>query len=235
MQYYGEVRQSTGEDWTNVQLALSTAQPAIGGEATKPSPWRLTLAPPPQPVHFKAMRHRMMRAAPGSMREESASDMDEVDAAIPPPMGAAPMLAMAPAPMAMSMATAVAEPSTGLSATVFEIPHKSSVPADGSSHKVTVAIIDLKPVLEYYTAPKVAAHAYLKAKVRTARAAACHWGRLIEMRDGLYNVRSFRSRTRPTTRCWRARPTSSWTTTLWRRPRLRVCEFGGGDARQCGH
>ena len=31
MQYYGLIKQSTGEDWTNAKLSLSTANPSIGG------------------------------------------------------------------------------------------------------------------------------------------------------------------------------------------------------------
>ena len=43
--YFGVVRQSTGEDWTDVRLALSTAQPSIGGRAPSPERWRLSFAP----------------------------------------------------------------------------------------------------------------------------------------------------------------------------------------------
>ena len=31
MLYYGLIKQSTGEDWTNAKLSLSTANPGIGG------------------------------------------------------------------------------------------------------------------------------------------------------------------------------------------------------------
>ena len=33
--YYGEISQSTGEDWKNVYVSLSTAIPAAGGEPPK--------------------------------------------------------------------------------------------------------------------------------------------------------------------------------------------------------
>ena len=33
VQYYGLIKQSTGEDWENAKISLSTAQPAIGGGA----------------------------------------------------------------------------------------------------------------------------------------------------------------------------------------------------------
>jgi len=33
VQYYGLIKQSTGEDWEKASIALSTAQPGIGGSA----------------------------------------------------------------------------------------------------------------------------------------------------------------------------------------------------------
>ena len=33
VQYYGLIKQSTGEDWEDAKISLSTAQPAIGGGA----------------------------------------------------------------------------------------------------------------------------------------------------------------------------------------------------------
>lgn len=39
--YSGVVRQSTGEDWKNVALTLSTAQPSAGGAPPELAPWRI--------------------------------------------------------------------------------------------------------------------------------------------------------------------------------------------------
>ena len=36
--YRAEVRQQTGEDWTEVELALSTAQPHLGARGPDPEP-----------------------------------------------------------------------------------------------------------------------------------------------------------------------------------------------------
>ena len=33
--YYGLIKQSTGEDWENAKISLSTAQPSVGGSAPK--------------------------------------------------------------------------------------------------------------------------------------------------------------------------------------------------------
>jgi uncharacterized protein (TIGR02231 family) len=44
--YLGNVRQNTGEDWQNVEVSLSTAQPAIGAKMPEIQPWRLRPQPP---------------------------------------------------------------------------------------------------------------------------------------------------------------------------------------------
>lgn len=44
VQYYGLIKQHTGEDWENTTISLSTAQPGIGGSAP-------TL--PTRAIHFK--------------------------------------------------------------------------------------------------------------------------------------------------------------------------------------
>lgn len=49
--------------------------------------------------------------------------------------------------------------------TSFDIPHPTTIPSDNTSHKVTVAIVELKPSLQYETVPSKSAFAYLKAKV----------------------------------------------------------------------
>jgi len=43
--YFAQVRQTTGEDWENVALTLSTARPSLGGHAPELSPWHLDLVP----------------------------------------------------------------------------------------------------------------------------------------------------------------------------------------------
>jgi uncharacterized protein (TIGR02231 family) len=44
------VAQNSGEDWSNVQLTLSTGQPGRATQGQLPRPWWLNVAPPPQPV-----------------------------------------------------------------------------------------------------------------------------------------------------------------------------------------
>src|SRR6266496_1895663 len=42
----GAISQTTGEDWTNVKLKLSTGQPRLSPQGTEPRPWKLSLLEP---------------------------------------------------------------------------------------------------------------------------------------------------------------------------------------------
>src|SRR3977135_3115802 len=42
----GAISQTTGEDWTNVRLKLSTGQPRLSPQGTEPRPWKLSLFSP---------------------------------------------------------------------------------------------------------------------------------------------------------------------------------------------
>jgi len=43
--YAAFVRQNTGEDWRDIQMTLSTAQPALGGTPPELQPWYVSVAP----------------------------------------------------------------------------------------------------------------------------------------------------------------------------------------------
>jgi hypothetical protein len=47
--YYGNVRQSSGEDWDAIALTLSTARPGLGGAAPEARPWYVDVYAPPPP------------------------------------------------------------------------------------------------------------------------------------------------------------------------------------------
>ena len=56
-------------------------------------------------------------------------------------------------------------PMKGITSTLFEIANPAMIPSDTSVHKVTIASLSFSPKFEYYTVPKNAADAFLKAKV----------------------------------------------------------------------
>ncbi|SFM00095.1 mucoidy inhibitor MuiA family protein [Marinobacter zhejiangensis] len=67
------VYQNTGEDWGNVNLSLSTANPDVGGRLPDPSPWIISPQPRPEPVLGKALEMDgvAMAPAPRMMQDES--------------------------------------------------------------------------------------------------------------------------------------------------------------------
>ncbi len=46
LEQYGQVAQTTGEDWQNVAITLSTARPELGTEMPRLNPWQVTLLRP---------------------------------------------------------------------------------------------------------------------------------------------------------------------------------------------
>lgn len=64
------VAQASGEDWSNVQLTLSTGQPGRATQGRLPRPWTLDIAPPPRPQSV-AMPMMAMAPAPAPARHEN--------------------------------------------------------------------------------------------------------------------------------------------------------------------
>lgn len=66
-----EVRQNTGEEWSNVTLHLSTTRPALGGRLPELQPWFLDTRPPPRAMMRKdaAVAEMLSAPAPAPMLE----------------------------------------------------------------------------------------------------------------------------------------------------------------------
>ena len=156
LDYFGLVRQGTGEDWKDVALTLSTARPSMGGAAPVLSVWNLDLwvAQPMQARNddlkkFKAMRENAPAAA-GAINMQSltsnatgGSFADEAKDA--------------------GFATATIE--AGATSASFKIAVSSSIASDNSPQKVPITSASLKAVPEYLTVPKRQAAAFLTSKV----------------------------------------------------------------------
>jgi uncharacterized protein (TIGR02231 family) len=158
--YLAEITQSSGEDWPEVALVLSTTRQGQSRTLPELSPWYIG-RPRPMPAPTSAM----LRAA--SMGAESAPDASE-----PAEPGAEVAFAAAAAPRgrAMKMKQAkmlraeVAESESGAGFT-YTVARPLAVPADGDPHKTLVAQFDADAVLDYLTVPVLAPEAYLRATV----------------------------------------------------------------------
>ncbi|OGC43505.1 hypothetical protein A2Y85_04310 [candidate division WOR-3 bacterium RBG_13_43_14] len=74
--YFGKVNQRTGEDWDNVRLALSTAQPILGGTPVEPSPWYIDIYQPDR-ERLAPLASKRAAAAPAEIEAEVADRYEE--------------------------------------------------------------------------------------------------------------------------------------------------------------
>ena len=168
------VTQKSGENWENVALKLSTARPGLGSLPPKLDPiWvdepRAIYAHAPRPAPALA-RSRAMAGG------EQFSDTMLAESAPAP----------APAPIeAVEVVADVQSASDG--ATVeFALPHSLSVPGDGQSHRVAIAVREFPTQFDYLAIPRRIEIAYLRAKATNDSELALLQGEVSIFRDGVF-------------------------------------------------
>lgn len=145
LNYKANVYQNTGEEWKNVRLKLSTANPSLGGLKPELFAWYLNFY---QPIVYRNMRDKSagaMSKAPARM-EESAN-LSEVVVAAP----------------AETISDYVQTVQTSLN-TEFEIGLPYTVLSATKPTLVDVRNYEMKADYEYSTAPKLDQDAFLLAK-----------------------------------------------------------------------
>lgn len=153
--YFGIVRQSTGEDWKDVALTLSTARPGLGGAAPVLAVWNVDVFNP-----------ILLRQA--EMNDRRRDNFAAKSVMAPTVAGAVNMQTMtsdAPAPEEKDAEMATATIEAGATSASFKIASSASVPSDNSPQKVPITAVKLAANPEYLTVPKRLATAYLTAKV----------------------------------------------------------------------
>lgn len=164
--YTGLVQQSTGEDWRQVSLALSTARPSQAAVLPELEPRYLhvyTPPPPPMPMMAPASAPAFGSLQPQARRARSLSKLAmpggagadfaalDLEEAEPPP------------PVQAEIATATTEQSG--TAYVFKIARSVDIPSDNSPHKTTIARDNLPCEFDYVTAPGLDPAAHLRAQI----------------------------------------------------------------------
>jgi uncharacterized protein (TIGR02231 family) len=136
MNYFATIKQATGEDWSGVNVEISTAKPYNSKAPEDLTAWIVDVyhleIPSPEPYRY--------------LREESAKSMMKSEQI---PDSAMPF-----------QETRVKSETTSFS---FIIPQKVSIPSDNQPHRVLIASSEKEVVLSYYAIPKLSKFAYLKA------------------------------------------------------------------------
>ena len=132
----GAISQTTGEDWTNVKLRLSTGQPRLSPQGTEPRPWKLSLYSPGIGAVSETSSVRAL-AAPAALREMRRADEPKQEAPI--------------------------EVQTTFT-TEFEVPGVVSLPSDGRKVTVSLAKLLLPAKMRLRVVPRLDAAAVVTAE-----------------------------------------------------------------------
>jgi len=144
---HASVAQSSGEDWSGVRLAVSTAEPGRGLRVPDLQPHWIDRYRPPEPRPL---------AAQAPMRAEARK---AVSAAVP-----AEEKGEAEAPMDRAMEEPAAEITAGMLSAAFTAPRRASVDGAGRARKVFLARFPLAAEVSRTAAPRLDPVAYLTAK-----------------------------------------------------------------------
>jgi len=143
---YASVAQSSGEDWSGVRLAASTAEPGRGLRVPELEPHWIDRyrAPAPRPMAAPAPRGAAMKAASAA---DEARQKEEAEA-----------------PMERGMEEPAAEMAQGLLSASFAAPRRESVDGAGRARKVFLARFPMAAEVSRTAAPRLDPAAYLTAK-----------------------------------------------------------------------
>lgn len=144
---HASVEQATGEDWSDVRLAVSTAQPARSLyvpelsprwlEKPRPRPMAYAASPAQAPMAGEVGRAKAVRKA--DMPEEAEAKLEAIEAPS-------------------------AEIAEGLLSATFTAPRRESVDGAGRARKIHLAELPLQAELTRVAAPRQDASAFLTAK-----------------------------------------------------------------------
>ncbi len=146
LSYYAQISQQTGEDWNNVKLVLSTAQPMVGAVLPELDPWLvdIRLPQPEMPSPAALARRKALQA--------------QQQRAFEPMAGAAMPRVQAEA----SFNTATVE--RGLTNTVFNIEKPASVPTGPEDKKVAISVSEFEAGQTYQLVPALQEAVFLTVK-----------------------------------------------------------------------
>jgi uncharacterized protein (TIGR02231 family) len=156
--YNALVRQKTGEDWNNVRLVLSTAQPGRNGRMPELTPSYVDYRAE-QPI---AAARALAPAAPMSAPNEADQAKEE--------------------PVQSKEAETEVQ-RIGLSVS-YQVGLPVTIPGDGQAHRANVTVLNLAGSPEYVTTPKLDSAVYLKVHLENTSDAQLLPGPVRLFRDG---------------------------------------------------
>jgi uncharacterized protein (TIGR02231 family) len=150
-----ETFQNTGQEWSGVELVVSTARPALNQRVPELKPWFIDV-PRPQPRLTKSVGMAAMR--------ETVQDFEGGELA-------APLTAMSADAVPVAAEADVAQLQESGSIVSFRVSGRIDIPGDGSTRKTTIGQYDLVPDLDYLSIPRHTSAVYRRAKLSNSTTA----------------------------------------------------------------
>lgn len=160
--YIGLVQQATGENWSQVNLALSTARPSQAAALPELQPRYLQIYTPmpmmaSAPMSAAVPSQPMRKAARLRMSHDGSKAIDGPGFALE----AEEFAASEPVPAEVAIATT----EQSGTASVFKIARSVDIPSDNSPHKTTIARDRLPCEFDYVSAPSLDPSVHQRARI----------------------------------------------------------------------
>ncbi|MEM7172698.1 MAG: mucoidy inhibitor MuiA family protein [Pseudomonadota bacterium] len=180
---FGEVRQRSGEDWSNVKLTLSTARPSQDAQAPELTPWFLDFE--------AALLAQEEYLSKGSRSGDAESSLFAFEDSHAPMMESREEIPNQPASHLTADLAAAAFSAR------YDIPARVRVASDNAPQKFVINQRTLQADLSLRTVPKLQAKAYLTGEVVLDGGAALLPGPVAIFQDGNFIGRSHLDMVRP--------------------------------------
>ncbi|MFH0917877.1 MAG: mucoidy inhibitor MuiA family protein [Candidatus Omnitrophota bacterium] len=151
---FGLVKQSSGDDWGDVEMLLSTAQINLSGNMPEVQSWFIRPYAP-RPIYQDEVYGGNLKSKASMQMSAERSAMPELALGVG---GAEPKRATYN--FAQSEAKGVA--------VVYNLPGLATLKSDGSEYKLPIASQTLKGKFEYSAYPRLSPYAYLVSRVTNA-------------------------------------------------------------------
>jgi uncharacterized protein (TIGR02231 family) len=155
--YYGMVQQTSGENWNNIDLVLSTAQPAISSRIPVINRWSIDETP--GYTAYPRARNK---------NDQSITSQPVYNEVVVSAQRASVNYQLSASPVMVVQAEESAARSE-ITSSSFAIASKQSIPSDNQSHKVGISLENLPIEFAYDIIPKSVQAAYLTGRGKNAK------------------------------------------------------------------
>lgn len=189
------VSHSSGEDWNDVALSLSTARPGLGTLPPQLSPVWIDVPRPPVPAAPRMMRARKAGESESDdfLFGQDVGNMLDVLKPVEALGASVPTKGATPIEAQYVEASVESEGAT----VEFALPHRLSVPGDGQGHRVSIATREFPGKFDFFAIPRRMDLAYGRASVTNNSPLSLLEGQVSVFRDGVFIGRSTLQNTSP--------------------------------------